>query len=85
MVEGIVGLILGMVIPFLLLTPKINHLTIKIEALTDVIRKLEARVEGVDQLRKDLFDLEKRVSDCEAEQRVHSKKIAFNEQNITEK
>ena len=68
-----VGLI-GMFVHFIFSVGKINKLTTKIDELIDTVRSLTIRIESVDALRSELFQLEKRVSDNEA-------RIKFNSQD----
>ena len=73
----------GFVIHWVMLSPRINKLTDTIEHLTKTVDKLETKVEGVNELRREITALEIRVSDNEAEIRVMNKYIDFTQQDIT--
>lgn len=82
--EIIGGVLVGAFLHWILLSSKISKLQNTVENLTGIITRLEARIESVDTLRRELFQLEIRMSDSESEIKRLDKEIDFNRQSIKE-
>lgn len=78
----LVGFLIGFALSRIFSDKKLNKVLTELDVLQDEVRKLHARYEGIQQLRSDLHDLEKRVSNNEILISIAEKHIEDNDRHM---